>query len=194
MSETPTQWVMRRMRELGLKQVDLANALGMNNPNKISKTFSGERQFKIPEMDILRGLLAETPAPPLPGTSATRRVPVIGSVAAGNWREAIQQPLGTIEIPADDPDDAVGLKVIGDSMNKIVGDGGTAIFSPSDRSLYPDRYYVVLNGDGETTFKQFKADPARLVPASTNPEHKEILIEDGGFQIVGRVIGYHGRL
>jgi SOS-response transcriptional repressor LexA len=195
MTETALAWVKRRMREKGLKQVDLANALGLM-PNKISKTFAGERQFKAPEMDILRDLLREDEPTQLDGTIAARRIPVIGSVAAGNWREAIQQPLGTIGVPDEEtPDDAVGLRVVGDSMDKIVGDGGTVIFSPSDRALYPDRYYVVINGQGETTFKQFKADPARLVPASNNPDHKEIIIGEGEtFQIVGRVTGFHGRL
>lgn len=191
MTEAPVDWVKRRMREKGLKQVDLANALGVL-PNKITKAFYGERQFKLAEMDILRALLAEDDAPPPPG-KPTVKIPVVGDVPGGNWREARQNPIGHITPPDDTPPNALALRVTGDSMDKFVRDGGYVIFDPDDRSLFPGLLYVVMNGDGETTFKQFLADPARLEPCSNNPEHKAIIIGDGTFQIVGRVIGSFNR-
>lgn len=194
MEETPAQWVKRRMQEKGLRQVDLANAIGANNPNKISKAFSGERQFKVHEMDILRSLLAEDPPSEVVG-SAVREVPVIGSVSAGSWREAIQRPMGSIYMKSSEtPPNAVALDVDGDSMNLVIKDAQTVVFDPDDKSLFPDKYYVIMNVDGDTTFKQFKVDPARLVPCSSNPLHKEIMIGQGDFEIVGRVIAYYGRL
>ncbi|KKC24891.1 LexA family protein [Sphingomonas sp. SRS2] len=195
MEETPAQWVKRRMVEKGLRQVDLANAIGANNPNKISKAFAGDRQFKVHEMDILRALLAEgPPATPVDG-SAVRYIPFVGKVPGGNWREAVQQALGTIPVAAEGmPVNAVALKVVGDSMNRLVDDGGYIIFDPDDRSLFPDKFYVIQNAEGETTFKQFKSDPARLVPCSLNPAYQDILIGDQPFSIVGRVIAFHGRL
>lgn len=195
MTETPVEWVKRRMREKGLRQVDLANAIGANNPNKISKAFAGERQFKVHEMDILRAMLAEEPSAPLEGAKPTRRIPYVGSVPGGNWREAIQQPQGTIQVPEEDiPADAIALRVDGDSMDKLVPDGATVIFSPSDKALYADHYYVVINEEGETTFKQYRTDPARLVPCSNNPRHTDIIIGQGTFEIVGRVEWFAARL
>lgn len=187
--------IKARMTVLGIKQVQLANALNLS-PDQISKSFSGIRRFTAAEMDIIRAMLAETPPITLDGALPTRGVPIIGSVAAGNWREAIEKPLGHVPMPAADmPPNAVALRIEGDSMDLLVKDGGTIIFDPDDKSLYPDRYYVVVNGGGEATFKQFRADPARLVPCSTNPAHREMIIGGGDdFQIVGRVIWYAGRL
>lgn len=194
MSETPAEWVKRRMREKGLRQVDLANAIGASNPNKISKAFSGERQFKVAEMDILRALLAEDDAPPVRGRPV-RAIPKIGIVAASKWREAIQKPMGTVYVAADEtPANAVALDVDGNSMDLVIRDARTVIFDPDDKSLYPEKYYVIMNDEGETTFKQFMADPARLVPCSSDPTHQELIIGQGTFTIVGRVIAYHGRL
>ncbi|WP_181008539.1 LexA family protein [Sphingomonas montanisoli] len=185
--------IKQAMKAQGIKQVRLANELGLT-PDQVSKAMHGTRRFTAPEMDIIRRLLGEDQRASVPGAMDTRRIPVIGSVAAGNWREAIQEPLGTIPMPEEDmPSDAVALRVVGDSMDKVIGDGGIVVFVPSDRALYPDRYYVVLNAEGETTFKQFQADPARLVPCSTNPKHKDIMIHEGDFQIVGRVEWYAGR-
>lgn len=181
------------MKAKGIKAVRLANALGLT-PSQISKSLHGDRRFTAEEMDKIRQLLTDQPIPAIEGILPTRRIPIIGSVAAGNWREAIQQPMGTMPMPeADMPEDAVALRVVGDSMDRLVPDGGIVIFSPSDRELFADNYYVVTNGDGETTFKQYKPNPARLVPCSNNPQHKDINIGDGGFQIVGRVEWYAAR-
>lgn len=194
MTESTLDWVKRRMREKNLKQVDLANLLDLA-PNKISKAFSGERQFKAHEIDKLRSYLAEGAPPPIEGALAVRYIPLVGSVPGGNWREAVQQPLGSIPVPdADLPADAIALRVEGDSMDKIVPDGATVIFSPGDKALYADNYYVVINGEGETTFKQYQTDPARLVPCSTNPRHKDIIIGEGPFEIVGRVEWFAARV
>lgn len=94
-------------------------------------------------------------------------------------------------MPAFDTDisaNAFGLEIVGDSMNLLAPEGGVAVVDPDDKALYPGRRYVVVNGEGETTFKEFANDPARLVPLSTNTDHREILL--GGedvFTLVGRV-------
>jgi repressor LexA len=179
--------IKRRMKAKGLRQVDIANATGLE-PDKVSKSFAGTRRFTSTELDIIRSLVDGGPAPSVPGTMSVRAIPMIGSVAAGNWREAIQQPMGSFPVSEDVPPNAVALRVVGDSMDRFVPDGTPIIFDPDDRSLYPERLYVIQNEAGETTFKQFMADPARLVPCSTNPSHKEILINgEEAFTIVGRV-------
>lgn len=173
--------ILRRMALRGLRRADIARHLGLQ-PNKITKTFNGERQFKVAEMDALRQLLTDD-TPPI------RTIPIIGQVAAGNWREAIQQSQSSI--PAPDPSvppRSFGLRVVGDSMDLYVDEGGTAVVDPDDKHLYPGRFYVILNQEGEATFKQFNADPARLTPCSTNPAHSEILIGGEKFDVVGRII------
>lgn len=180
--------IKQRMVARGLKQADLARALNLA-PNKITKSFKGERQFKPRELDILRDLLLD------PRERQMRTLPVIGMVAAGNWREAIQHPRDVM--PAPDPrlpPRAFGLEVVGDSMDLLVEEGGYVVVDPDDKALFPDRYYVILNSEGEATFKQFKADPARLVPCSTNPAHAEIAIGGEPFDVIGRVIWRSARM
>lgn len=182
------------MKAKKVKAVQVANALGLT-PSQMSKSLKGDRRFTVAEMDKIRAMLADEPPPQIAGTMPTRRIPIIGSVSAGNWEEAKQQPLGSMPVPDDDiPSDSVALRVVGDSMDKLVPDGGVVIFTPSDRELFAERYYVVLNEEGETTFKQYMSDPARLVPCSNNPRHKDIIIGEGSFQIVGRIEWYAGRL
>jgi repressor LexA len=180
-----TKDIRARMRALNLKQVDLANLLGID-PVKISRTLAGQRQFKSWEMDRLRQVLnVTTPDQP----PAARTIPVIGQVSAGAWREAVQTSTATM--PAPDPGvsrNAFALDIVGDSMDLVVQDGGRVIVDPDDKALYPKRLFVVLNGEGETTFKKFQADPARLDPCSSNPKHQPIMLGSGeGFTVVGRV-------
>jgi len=142
-------------------------------------------------MDVIRRIIREDagqPAEPLGS------IPIIGQVAAGNWRQAVQRPIASMPKPDPSvPPQAFALRVTGDSMDKLVEDGGTVIVDPQDKDLFPGRYYVIINGDGETTFKQFKSDPARLVPCSWNPDHHEIPI-GSQFEIVGRVIWRASRM
>lgn len=178
--------IRARMDERGMRVSDLANAIGIE-PNKVSKSLTGTRQFKAAEMlriiQVLRGPVVTTPS------RSVRMIPVIGEVAASTWREAIRRPID--EMPAFDTNisaNAFGLEIVGDSMNLLAPEGGVAVVDPDDKALYPGRRYVVVNGEGETTFKEFANDPARLVPLSTNADHREILL--GGedvFTLVGRV-------
>ena len=184
--------LQERMAERGHKQVDLANLLGVW-PTAISKAFAGRRRFKAEEMDKIRAWLGDAPAP---RGAPVGEIPVIAKVTAGNWKEAALSATGTMPKPDPSiPDRALALDVEGDSMDLYVPDGGRIIYDPEDRALWPKRFYVVLNSEGETTFKRFFADPARLEPCSRNPEHKTI--ELGGeetYTIVGRVLWQASRM
>lgn len=181
--------IKARMKAKGLRQVHVANLLGID-PDKVSKSLSpaGTRTFSDDEMRVLRQALRDEGDPVL--AEDFPLLPVIGQVQAGNWTEAVQSPRGTIPSPSPaSPKRAFGLVVTGDSMDTLVDEGATIIVDPDDKSLFPGKYYVVLNEAGETTFKQFQPDPARLVPCSTNAAHREIRLGDGQtFTIVGRVI------
>jgi repressor LexA len=178
--------IQARMRELGYKQVDLANLLSVW-PTAISKAFSGGRRFKAEEMDLIRGWLGQDSEI---GGVAVGTIPVIAKVTAGNLREPVIHSKSRMPKPDPSiPDRAIALDVEGDSMDLFVPDGGRIIYDPQDRALWPRRFYVILRDGGETTFKRFFSDPARLEPCSTNPEHKPIILGgDETFTIVGRVI------
>ncbi|MDF2494541.1 MAG: LexA family transcriptional regulator [Sphingomonas sp.] len=179
--------IRRLMKERGYNQADLAELLGID-PTAVSKRLTGKRPFKHNEIIKIESWLGAAPTPSALAASAVRTVPIIGRVAAGAYKEAIQQPLGHLPVPADAPKNAIALRVDGDSMDLEIDDGGTVVVDLDDRALFPGKLYVIINEDGETTFKQFEADPARLEPRSTNPAHKPIVMGDGqAFTVFGRV-------
>lgn len=185
--------IQARLAESGRKQVDLANMLGIL-PNAISKAFAGKRRFTADEMDKIRAWLGGISGP-LPG-APVGEIPVLGRVAASAFSDPSAHVIGTMPKPDPTiPDHAIALDVEGDSMNLFVPDGGRIIYDPNDKALWPRRFYVVLNGAGETTFKRFFSDPARLEPCSDNPQHQPIhLGGDEPYTIVGRVIWHASRM
>jgi repressor LexA len=159
--------IRERMKERGFNQADLAEMLGID-PTAVSKRLTGKRPFKHQEMLKIEAWLGGPKVEQSFGGQPVRMVPIIGQVTAGSWREAIQQPLGHMPAPNDVGANTFALQVQGDSMDLEIEDGGVVMVNTDDKALYPGRLFVVLNRDGETTFKQFAADPARLEPRSTN--------------------------
>lgn len=117
----------------------------------------------------------------------SRMVPLIGSIAAGNWREAIENP--EMLIPAFDVGpNTFALRPVGDSMDKLAPEGSIAIVDPDRRELREGRLYAVMNGEGESTFKRYRSEPARLEPVSSNPEHKAMPLGLEPFTVIGQVM------
>lgn len=174
--------------------VPMGTYAGHENGNRgfpASRAPQYARKFKVTEEWLLYG----KGEPPNSGTprpekaQSVRMVPLIGSVPGGNWREAVRLSSNSIPIPENDaPNDGYALTVEGDSMDRHVPDGYTIVVDPGDVDLFPRRLYVVMNDDGEATFKEYREGPARLVPASSNPAHKEIPLSSGGYRILGRVV------
>lgn len=171
----------------GMSQRDLAEAIGMSE-NYLSKSLRGLRIFKLAEMDAIRAELAPEPE----GSEAgMRTIPLLGSVPAGKFSPGEQR--GGRRIPAPDPEtpkNAFALKVEGDSMDLIVPNGTILVIDPDDKDLWPGRRYVIQTLDGQTTYKEFRSDPARLVPCSSNPAHQVIPLGGEPIVVVGRVYSY----
>lgn len=183
--------IRTRLKARGLKQVDLANFIGLDQ-NKLTKVLKGERRFKVEEMDKVRAFFSERPE--LPATDL-RPIPLVGTIPGGNWREAVKHSLTSIPSPDPSiPPRAFALKVVGDSMDLYVDDGGTIIVDPDDVALFSGKFYAVANAEGETTFKRYKADPPRLVPCSSNAAHEEMLIGAEPFTVIGRIIWRAARM
>ena len=176
----------RLMRERGESQAGLARLIGVT-PDKLSKTLSGKRNLKLEEANILRRYFAvdDDGAP----REQAHLLPIVGLVSAGAWREGFEHVRG--HMPSPDPTlsrDSFAVIVEGDSMDRVVGEGEAVIVDPRQRELLPRRYYVVRNASGETTFKQYHDQPARLEPCSHNPAHRTIFPGQEEFTIVGRVM------
>lgn len=120
-----------------------------------------------------------------------RWVPLVGLASASSWREAIAMPMGEVSVRADKAGrNAFAVEIKGDSMDKLLPEGGWAIVDPDQVSLYDNRVYLVSNLEHESTLKRYRSNPARLEPCSNNPEHETIVITPSAVHVVGRVVAY----
>lgn len=140
----------------------------------------------------MASVLQVNPAELLLEGAGARVLPVVGRIAAGNWREAVEMSEESIPVP----DHLYGanlfvLRPEGDSMDRIVpegADGGFVVVDPDQRDLVDRKFYVVMNDLGECTFKQFSQNPLALLPCSNNPSHQPIPIGSAPFTVIGRVV------
>lgn len=197
-----TEWLKARKKELRLSDERIAAAIGRDR-SIVNRLISGALPFDTKYVDGLAKALQlsredvlyrfgvlEDPGRDIPeGAIPVTAIPHLGKVPGGNWREAIRTAHDFIPAPQPGmPPSAYALTVEGTSMDKIVRDGAQIVIDPTDLDLFDKWLYVVRNGDGEVTFKQYRESPARLVPCSTDPSHKVIPIADRDYEIVGRVI------
>jgi repressor LexA len=172
----------RLMEEHGETQADIARLLNIS-PDKVSKIMGGKRQLQLEEANKLAAYF---------GTGSnldqvSTLLPIVGLISAGAWREGFEHIRGYMP----SPDRALSkhafvVIVEGDSMDLIAQEGEGIIVDPSDLDLLPGRYYVIRNSEGETTFKRYMENPARLEPCSTNPAHQPIYPGREAFTVVGR--------
>lgn len=120
---------------------------------------------------------------------AIRLVPVIAQVNAGNWGDAVGEAAEMLPVPIHlKGANLFALRPLGDSMDKIVAEGGFVVVDPDQRELIDKKFYVLMNEHGETTFKQFCSSPLALLPCSTNGDHAPIPVGSSPFTVVGRVV------
>lgn len=116
-------------------------------------------------------------------------VPFVSWSSAGHFasQEAITslEDVERIAVPGDSADGLIALRVSGESMNRIAPSGSTIVVNTLDRELREGRRYIFIC-DGETTFKTYRANPARFEPESTLPH--DTIFPSGRVEVVGRVI------
>lgn len=168
--------------ERGETQAGLARLVGIT-PDQFSKGMKGRRRFTVREMDILRDYFhGRTDSAP-----EQTLLPIIGLISAGAWREGFERVIGYMPSPDKTLSPKAFVVLIeGDSMDKVAMPGDGIIVDPTDLDLVSGKYYVVRNEAGESTFKRYRENPARLEPCSTNPEHQTIYPGQDAFTIVGR--------
>lgn len=124
--------------------------------------------------------------------AGARVLPIVGKIAAGNWREAVELSEESIPVPDHLPGaNLFVLRPDGNSMDRIVPegvDGGFIVVDPDQRDLIDRKFYVVMNQAGECTFKQFSQNPLALLPCSSDPAHQPIAIGTQPFTVIGRVV------
>jgi repressor LexA len=189
-SATPNN--IRKLRDtVGLSQDALAAKIGEDATGAtISRLESGRMHLTLDWMVRIAEALEVTPYDLIPaGADPVRFVPVIGQISAGNWREAIAEPIGMVPIPSEAAGPkAFALKPLGDSMNLVVSEEGYAVVDPDQRELIARKVYAFRNEHGETTIKRYAESPPRLEPCSSNDEHKPMLLGAEGLVVIGRVV------
>ena len=174
----------------GLSMRELADRMGTHFTT-VAKIERSQRKLTQDWVIKFAAALGVTPSEIAPGNwdgPSVHTVPVIGLVAAGNWREAVEHAHEHITAPVPQMG-AFGLRVEGNSMDKIALPGSIVLVNPNDVELRDGSFYVIMNEEGEATFKQFRTDPLRLEPCSSDPSHKPIALGQEPFRVVGRVTG-----
>lgn len=123
---------------------------------------------------------------------ATRKMPIISTVAAGQLTEPTIQIEGehqTIEISGLPSGDYFATRVQGTSMNRISPPGSLVVVNRAERELIRGRRYI-FSRRGETTYKRYESDPyPRLEPETTEPEANPIIFprDEEEWTVIGRV-------
>jgi len=132
----------------------------------------------------------------LPDEGDTRRLPLVGRIAAGRPIEAVENPvsldLGELFGPSSNVNasDLFVLEVVGDSMiDEQIRDGDRVICRRTNHAMN-GQTVVALFADGEATLKKFYREMGnriRLQPA--NEAYEPIWVPADELQIQGVVVG-----
>ena len=126
-------------------------------------------------------------------------IPIVGRVPAGEPLLADENiegylPIDPIMYNLTSPDNLFFLRVVGESMNKVVSNGSFVLVKKQDYAETGDVVVALVNGDNEATLKKFKDldnSFVMLEPDSTYPEYapRIVNLRDTEFKIIGKVIG-----
>lgn len=171
---------------LNMKEVSLRAGL---NPGYLSSLLRRKESPTVANMLKIARALNVSPswligAPVAQAVAPVSGIPIVGSVAAGDWREAVQMPEDEwdyISVPADSG--AFGLRVEGDSMDEVYPSGSILICEPLDAyggEVVEGDHVIVERwraGEVEATCKEIGKDLAGRIwlrPRSKNPEYAPI--------------------
>lgn len=191
------EYAPNRIREWRTKRGLSMEALGGSMPSELTASTIAKletRKMALSADYILEmaGVLQVSPGDLLLDAGGARMLPVVGKIAAGNWREAVEMSEESIPVPEHlYGSNLFVLRPEGDSMDRIVpegADGGFIVVDPDQRDLIDRKFYVVMNDHGETTFKQFSQNPLALLPCSNNPDCQPIPVGSAPFTVIGRVV------
>lgn len=182
--------LQRKFKETGWSKAHYARLSGVSY-DSVNKYLGGQvAQPRGQTLDKLARPLGVTAAWLREGNALGTTVPLISNVTAGAMAE-ISDPYppggGEAEYLFDwHHDRCFALRVTGESMNRVSPQGSVIIVDPLDRELIQGRRYVFAM-NGESTYKQYKASPARLEPESYGV-FDAIYIEGQDVKVVGRVL------
>lgn len=198
--------ICQRMKALNLRSSNLIKATGASR-GTVSQWVNGGTEPSAKYLSKLAevlgvterwlnegGLVEESNGNSYPGPDIRRRVPLLSSVQAGNWKEMVEGNLDEvtewIETTAKVSPYAFSLRVTGDSMSSPAGsglslpDGSLVIVDPDIEPVSGKIVVARLNGSSDSTIKKLVVDGPNMYLMPLNPAYRPIPI-DGSCEIVG---------
>ncbi len=126
-----------------------------------------------------------------------RRVPVVGSVPAGNPLTAIENIEGEVAVDTSflPGAETFTLKVTGDSMKNAGIFDGDYVLVNKQRTANPGEIVVAVIGE-EATVKRYFPEKGRIRLQPENDDYVPIMVDENSpdFYIAGKVVGLMRRL
>ncbi|OEK62829.1 LexA family protein [Staphylococcus equorum] len=192
----------KRIKELRkqkkLTQTDLSKLTGYKQ-NTISSHENGTRG--LDELDIMNycEALGVTPTDlfqkeqPQIETLPVKKIPVVSQISAGlpiySEENLVDYIYFSKEKLSDDKEE-FGLKVSGDSMNKVFDEGDVVVIEKDSIVENGQLGVVMINGYNGTVKRiRYNNDQIILIPESNNPNHyPQVYNKNDEVKIVGRVV------
>lgn len=204
--------VFERLDSLGLRQRDLAQAIGIEE-NKISKTRKGERQFKAAELLKAQAWLAQMESgnpdyvpdlPEMPEQTAYLPIeilPTFGGMGGGGNGDGdkltalVPRSLIVDELKGS-PRDFLLINVRGDSMEPDFSHGDQLLVDKRDTSPAQPGPFALWDGEwGEYVVKNVERSRTGEVRVfSTNPKYRDEVVSNDATRIIGRPVWFGRRL
>lgn len=192
----------------GMTQTDLAKKVGTTQ-QQIARYESGENDLKSSVLVKLSAALGVTvsyllgvddsPFVVRPTRSESRRLPILGLVAAGDAMEAIEQRGRTQAVTSELLElcaDPVMVEVAGNSMNRLFPEGALLVVDRGAEVRNGDVAAVFVNGD-DVTVKRVYFDGGAVVlhPESWDADYRDRTIDATdpdapALHFLGRVVSY----
>ena len=117
-------------------------------------------------------------------------LPIYSDIAAGMPIEIVDEVSGKFELPAEllhHKKDSYILHVQGDSMiGAEISDGDYVVIQAGN---VQDHEIAAVYYNGATTLKRIVQEEDRVLLVSENPKYRPIVIEDGDFRVMGKLVG-----
>ena len=195
------------MDEADLKQADLARLTNLQT-SVLSQYVNGIKYPKIDRIEMMAAKLGVS-ADWLRGMDVPMhqakavpedapRIPILGTVAAGQPIFAEQNRIGEIYAGNHADDDMFALVIRGDSMSPRIQDGDIAIVRKQDNAETGDVVIVLVNGD-EATCKRLQKYKGGIALVPNNPNYhpmyfSEEQIDSLPVRIIGKVVEVRARM
>lgn len=192
--------MQNRIRELrtrkGLSQQDVADAIGLSQQH-VERMENMKQRLNTDHMEKLGKLFGVRPLEILEEEGRVR-APILDEVQAGAFVDAAgaidEREMRGLDdfVLVDYPRRTIfALRVRGDSMDRVVPEGGLVIVDYSTKNLESGELGVFRLADGKATFKRYRRQNGEewLQPDSENHRHVPIFPEDGQeIEALGRVV------